>query len=178
MDIHSIDPPWPVKVFAWFVVTWPFVAAALMRSRARSAAPLVAMVVPIAVATACAFASLGLVLEDLSITGAAPHVAAPGVRMARSLIRNGVLNAVLVAIAAMLRHHAPALDRVFVMLAALLTIEIGVALWIGATIASAQWQLGASSAGMAAAALTAAAAIVRLILLRVRAVPSPAAATP
>jgi hypothetical protein len=168
-------PPLATTIAVLFMMVWPFVAAVLLRSRRRSSAPLLAMLVPIAVGTACAYAILLLVLQHLSISGAKPSAEAVAVRHSVNLIRLGVLCAVVVAIAAMIRHHAPAIDRALVLLASMLAIEITGAVGLGADIASGLWQFPACYAGIIVTSLTAAAAIVRILLLRAPAQPDPRA---
>jgi hypothetical protein len=172
-----VAPPVATTIAVLFFMAWPFLAAMLLRSRRRSSAPLLAMLVPIAVGTACAYAILLLTLQHLAITGAKPIVEAALVRHSGNLIRLGVLDAVVVAIAMMMRHHAPAIDRVLVLLASMVVVEIAGARGIAAMIASGQWQFPACYAGIAISSLTAAAAMLRIILLRGPSVPSPAAAS-
>lgn len=177
MDIRSLHPPLPVELLVWFLLTWPFVAGALLRYRARSSAPLLAMLVPVAAGTASAYAILRLTLEGLARSGAGVSSASWGVSLAMGAIRGGAWFAIPVAIVALIRRHRLAIDRMLVLVAAMLTIEIAVAIGIGANIATGHWQFYACITGTAVSLLTAGAAIVRIILLRAPSIPSPAAAT-
>ncbi|HEX6101158.1 MAG TPA: hypothetical protein VF432_32885 [Thermoanaerobaculia bacterium] len=122
------------KVVVLFCMAWPFLALAFIRRGERSSAPLVAMLIPIAVGLSGAWLSLVDVLGALPVTGGGRAARAAGVAEALLLILIGAGCAGCVGVVALMRRHRPVLDRGAALLAALLVAGIGTALAVRPTI--------------------------------------------
>jgi hypothetical protein len=122
------------KVVVLFCMAWPFLALAFIRRGERSSAPLVAMLIPIAVGLCGTWLGLVDVLGALPVTGGGRAARAAGVAEALLLILIGAGCAGCVGVVALMRRHRPVLDRGAAVLAALLVAGIGAALAVRPTI--------------------------------------------
>ena len=134
---------------------WPFLAASFLSRRETSAGPTAAVLVPLALSVGGMMWGLDRTLGGLAISRPPGAAAAAGIAEAFAFSGTGALFALFVIIVAAIRRHRPFVDRLSVVLFALLAVEIALALFIGSTIGSGRWQFYACVTGAIAAGLIA-----------------------
>lgn len=117
--VTACGPPnTTLQVLVSFFALWPFITLMFLR-RGRSPLPLLAMLLPLALAGSATWLGLSRVIERMAVSGAGigPALAA-GIAEALLPAALAIAPAVLVAIVALARGHRPAVDH-FTLVAAL-----------------------------------------------------------
>lgn len=166
MTFVSVHPPLYESLIALFSFVWPFVALRYVRSRGRSPAPVLAMLVPVLVASCGTWLGLHGILYGMTVlsTGRDPWVIA-GIADAFAVLRFGAYSACGVALVALIRRHRPALDRATVSIAVLLAAEVIAAAAVAAHLDPLPRNVYLVRAGAIVAGVVAAAAAVSMFLL-------------
>ncbi|HEV7238921.1 MAG TPA: hypothetical protein VGQ36_06735 [Thermoanaerobaculia bacterium] len=143
-----MSPSTALKVIALFCMVWPFLAMASVPRRGRSSAPIAAMLVVLAVILC------GVWLELSNVAGAA----------ALDTFKTGLAVAVWptgwIAILTLVLRHRPVIDRMVIILGALLCVSVFAAV-VSPPVASVFFARGAAAMTLAIAI----AAAVRLFLV-------------
>lgn len=105
-----VTPSFTERLVVLFCVAWPFVTLALLRRQGRSPAPVMAMLIPLAVALCGTWLGLTRVMEVMAPYGGRSATAA-GIAEALSLLTVAAFSVAGVALASSIRRHRPLLDR-------------------------------------------------------------------
>lgn len=120
------------KVTRIFCLLWPFVSIAFLRDRGRSFAPLTAMLVPLTVSACGMWLFLIEVMRGMALSGAERAFAA-GFADAYELLFWGGFSALAVSAFALKKKHVPSADFGATAIAALLMINVVLALMVTPT---------------------------------------------
>jgi len=114
MDLSSaiICPSPAVVLLTLFCVIWPFVVLGMLQNRARSSAPVAAILAPFAASTAGMWYVLSMVAWGRTVAGVHPRAEAAGIAEALGSMTYGAFAAALIAVFALLRRHVPVVDAV------------------------------------------------------------------
>lgn len=166
MEFVTSHPPLYISLILLFLFSWPFFAFRSLRGRRRSAAPLLAMLVPLLVASCGTWLGMQDILYGMVVTstGREPWVAA-GIADAFVIVRAGAWSAAGVALVALIRRHRPALDRGTIVIAALLAAQLLAAIAMAANLDPLPLSVYLVRAGAIAAAVIAVAACIQLFLV-------------
>lgn len=157
--IHS-TPTTTAKLVVLSCLFWPFVAASLMSQRGKSASPVAAALVSLAVSGAGAWLGLVRTLEGVAITGGGTHSAAAGIAESLRMFFVGGCFALVVIVFAALRRHRPIVDRMTATLVAVLIVDVIGALFAAAMVSTRAVGFPVLIAGAIVAGVVAAVAIV------------------
>lgn len=143
----SIHPALSTKLIVLFSLVWPFIVAAWLAKRGKSAAPVAAALVPIALGVADTWLHLANVT---AIDGSGPlvHAIAAGTAEALLTIFTGCCFALGVLLFAAIRRHRAFLDRTTAVLIAIVLLDV-----VGAFVMATDLRSLYASAAIAAAAV-------------------------
>lgn len=132
MELSSVPicPTPAAMLVAVFCIVWPFLALGMLRSRARSSAPVAAMLAGFALSTAAMWDVLELTGRGLTATPM-PHAEAAGVAEALMVMGYGAFGAVLIAAFALVRRHAVVIDAVSAAIFAVTVLSVAMAILTG-----------------------------------------------
>lgn len=151
------SPSLITKLIVLCCLFWPIAAASFLSPRSKSAGPIAAALVPLALSVGGMLIGLLRTLEGMAISGSGRGgaAAAAGIAEALAFLMTGACFAVIVIVVAAIRRHRPFVDRLTAVLFALLFAEVAGALFISATIASGMWQFYATLTGAGVAGVVA-----------------------
>ena len=160
MEFICIYPgPSPItKLLVLICFFWPFVAISFLPRRGKSAAPVVAALVPLALSSVDVWLGLMSVTRGMAITGVGERATAAGIADSLARLFIGGCFAIAVIVFAAIRRHRPIVDRMTAMLAAVFIVNVIGVLIAGAMIR--QVIVAVLIAGAIVAGIVAVAAIV------------------
>lgn len=165
-----------VQAVTLFCILWPFATLAFLRSRQTSTAPVLAVLLPIAVAECGSWIVLADVVGAMALARRSPMATAAGSAEALCILSVAAFSAALIAVFALVRRHRPVMDRFSAVLAAVLLIEIVAAMIFAARLAPSKSLILFALVSAGAVFLIALAIAVRIIAvlrgrIRSRAIP-------
>lgn len=99
------------KLIVLFDLLWPFIVAAWLPKRGKSAAPIAAALVPLALGAMDAWLGIQRSMWGMSVTGDGSHAVAAGLAEALFFVVSGACFAMAVLLFAAIRRHRPFVDR-------------------------------------------------------------------
>jgi len=152
------------RLLVVFFIFWPIIALGMLR-RGRSPLPLLATLFPFAIGASVMWMQLAQVIERMAISGGGIASTAAGIAEALSAPLFALVPASLVAIAALLKRHAPAVDHFTIVVALATATEVVAALLFTGWIAPEARQFTLALVWASTALVIALAIAVRMVVL-------------
>ncbi|HYC61625.1 MAG TPA: hypothetical protein VEK79_18865 [Thermoanaerobaculia bacterium] len=168
MDLSSTHVHYPPSYTlpVLFCVLWTFIVLALLTRRGRSAGPVAAALVPLALFTAATCVGLINTTRGMAISGSGGRASvAAGIAESFGALYAAAFFMATVAVFAAIRLHRPFADRLTATLFAVLMIDIVAARVAAGTLAQMTWQSYVAAAGVITALLIAIIAVVWTVLV-------------
>ena len=153
-----------LRLLIFFLLFWPLITFGFLR-RGRSPMPLLATLLPFALATAVMWMQIARVIEFMAISGGIAARSA-GLAEALSAPLYATASAALIAVVALIRRHAPTVDHFTIVFALAIAAEVVAALLFTAWIEPVTRQIALAFVWAGTAFVIALAIATRMVMLR------------
>ena len=127
-------PGCTIQLIVLFCFLWPFATLTFLARRQTSPAPVLAVLLAVAVAECGMWIGLINTLVGLALSGSARLAASAGIAETLMVLPLVLFSTALIALFALIRRHRPSIDRVTAVLVVILIVEILAALIYAARI--------------------------------------------